>query len=73
MNFDLRFPIGVMFSFYGIVLAGYGIFSNNDTAMYERSLGININLVWGLVMLAFGAMMLLLCWRGGKNSGPPGK
>lgn len=72
MNFDLRLPIGIMFSFYGVVLAGYGLFSNGDKAMYERSLGININLVWGLVMLAFGAAMLLLSLRGGKKPGPPG-
>ena len=35
-----------MFIFYGLVLAGYGLFSQNDKAMYERSLGINTNLGW---------------------------
>jgi hypothetical protein len=35
-----------------------------DPAMYDRSLGININLWWGLVMLIFGALMLAL-GRGG--------
>ena len=69
MNFDLRLPIGIMFSFYGVVLTGYGLFSMSDKALYERSLGININLVWGLVMLAFGAAMLLLSLRGGKKPG----
>lgn len=64
MNFDLRLPIGIMFSFYGLVLAGYGVFSNGDKALYERSLGININLGWGLVMLTFGAFMLLMAFRG---------
>jgi len=68
MNFDLRLPIGLMFSFYGIALAGYGLFSQNDKAMYERSLGININLGWGVVLLAFGAIMLLLALRGRKGS-----
>ena len=68
MNFDLRLPIGLMFSFYGIVLAGYGLFSQSDKAMYERSLGININLVWGVVLLAFGGIMLLLALRGRKDS-----
>ena len=37
-------------------------------AMYERSLGININLGWGVVLLAFGAIMLLLALRGRKGS-----
>ena len=36
--------------------------------MYERSLGININLGWGVVLLAFGAIMLLLALRGRKGS-----
>lgn len=61
MNFDLRFPIGLMFGFYGIVLTIYGFVS--DKAIYERSLGININLVWGLVLLVFGAAMLFLATR----------
>ena len=33
------------------------------------SLGININLIWGVVLLGFGALMLLGAMRGGKN--PP--
>jgi hypothetical protein len=62
MNFDLRFPIGLLFSFYGVLLVGFGAVS--DAKIYERSLGININLVWGGVMLVFGLAMLWLAWRG---------
>ena len=61
MNFDLRFPIGLLFSFYGLVLVIYGAVS--DKAMYEKSLGININLYWGLVMLVFGGAMLTLALK----------
>jgi hypothetical protein len=61
MNFDLRFPIGGLFSFYGVLLVIFGAIS--DKAIYARSLGININLRWGLVMLAFGAAMLFLALR----------
>jgi hypothetical protein len=60
MGFDIRLPIGALFSFLGILLASYG--ASSDPAMYARSLGININLVWGLVLLVFGASMLAL-WR----------
>ena len=67
MNFDLRFPIGIMFGFYGLLLSAYGLFTNGDHALYERSLNININLGWGLVMLAFGVAMLLLSRRGRKG------
>lgn len=61
MNLDLRLPIGLMFSIMGVVLTGYGLVA--DRAIYARSLGINVNLWWGLVMLAFGLMMLGLVTR----------
>ncbi|HEX3797147.1 MAG TPA: hypothetical protein VH413_00490 [Verrucomicrobiae bacterium] len=59
MKFDLRFPIGILFTIYGIMLVGYGAATNSDTAMYQNSsLGININLWWGIVLLVFGLLML---------------
>jgi len=61
MNFDLRLPIGLLFSFYGLLLTIFGAMS--DSALYERSLGINMNLRWGLVLLMFGMAMLFLAWR----------
>jgi hypothetical protein len=69
MNFDLRLPIGIMFSTFGLILTIFGAAS--DKAIYERSLGININLIWGIVLLVFGVSMLFLALRGGKKSGPP--
>jgi len=66
MNLDLRLPIGLMFTLFGVMLAGYGLVS--DRAIYARSLGINVNLWWGLVLLAFGAMMLTFALRAGKQS-----
>lgn len=62
MNFDLRFPIGLLFTFYGLVLAIFGAAS--DSAIYARSLNININLWWGIVLLVFGLAMLILALRG---------
>lgn len=55
---DLRIPIGGMFTIFGIVLIVYGLVS--DPAIYQRSLGINVNLWWGIVLLLFGATMLWL-------------
>jgi putative Mn2+ efflux pump MntP len=70
MNFDLRLPIGVMFSVFGLILTIFG--ATSDKAIYEQhSLGININLIWGIVLLVFGVLMLLLALRGGKKPGPP--
>ena len=61
MGLDIRTPIGLMFSIFGIILTVYGLASS--PASYARSLGININLVWGLALLAFGGGMLFLGTR----------
>jgi len=51
-----------MFSAFGALLVIFGLVS--DEALYQRSLGINVNLWWGLVLLAFGLAMLALAWKG---------
>ena len=56
MKLDLRLPMGLMFTIFGLMLAIYGVVS--DRAIYERSLGINVNLLWGAVLLIFGLVML---------------
>ena len=66
MNFDLRFPIGLLFSFYGVLLCVYGL-ATGGSDLYNRSLDININLIWGLVLLAFGVWMLLLARGAAKK------
>lgn len=58
MGLDIRWPIGLMFLVLGVVLVGYGFAS--DPAIYGRSLGINVNLVWGAVLFAFGLVMAAL-------------
>jgi hypothetical protein len=66
MNFDLRLPIGALFTVYGALLLLYGFLG--DQAQYARSLGLNVNLIWGLVLLVFGLGMLLARARsGGKR------
>ena len=67
MTLDLRLPIGLMFSLFGLILTVYGLVS--DRGIYARSLGINVNLWWGLVLLAFGLVMLWLA-RGRRSRGP---
>lgn len=66
MNFDIRIPIGLMFAILGGLLVGYGLLSDAD--IYVRSLGINVNVVWGLVLLSFGGVMLGLSWRAKSRS-----
>ena len=55
MNLDIRLPIGLLFTILGVLLAGFGLVS--DRAIYAQSLGINVNLWWGLCLLVFGAIM----------------
>lgn len=62
MNLDLRLPIGLMFTIFGAMLTGFGLVS--DPTIYARSLGINMNLWWGLVLLLFGLIMLGLALKG---------
>jgi hypothetical protein len=66
MNFDLRLPLGLIFTLFGILLTGYGLVS--DPAIYARSLGLNVNLGWGAVILVFGIWMLALALRARRRN-----
>jgi len=57
MCFDIRMPIGFLFGLFGLILVVYGI-ATSGAAEYSKSLGINVNLLWGSVMLIFGGAML---------------
>lgn len=65
MNFDLRLPIGILFSLFGIILTAFGLVTR-DSEIYEKSLKHNINIEWGIVLLVFGGVMLLLALRSRK-------
>jgi hypothetical protein len=52
----VRLPIGLMFAIVGLLLIGYGMLA-------ARAEGASLNVVWGLVMLAVGAVMLWLSQR----------
>ena len=67
MGLDIRWPIGLMFTLIGVLLTGYGAVVKSDHAI---SLGININLIWGVVLLVFGVLMLLGASRGNKTPPP---
>ena len=74
MGLDIRWPIGVMFSVVGVLLVVFGFATGSDAELYKRSLDINVNLRWGLVLLVFGLFMLVMAWRGAQRSqgGSPG-
>lgn len=58
MGLDIRLPIGAFFALIGLVLCGYGLVSNKE--IYQQSLGVNVNLEWGVVLLVFGVIMAFL-------------
>jgi hypothetical protein len=56
MGLDIRVPLGLIFLLTGGMMSLYGLFTRNST-IYEKSMGVNLNLGWGLIMLVFGAVM----------------
>ena len=50
-----------MFAIFGFILVVVGLVGG--PALAEKSLGVNINLWWGLVMLVFGGLMLAAARR----------
>jgi len=54
---DIRMPIGLMFLLLGALLGVYGLMT--PAQVYQVSLGINLNLIWGGCMAAFGVAMLV--------------
>ena len=57
MGLDIRIPLGLVFLIIGGIMAVYGVVTHGDAALYERSLGVDLNLTWGGLMFLFGAVM----------------
>jgi hypothetical protein len=60
MGLDIRIPLGLLFLLVGGILSIFGFFTRGDAAVYQKSMGINLNLAWGLVLLVFGLVMFLV-------------
>jgi hypothetical protein len=67
MGLDVRLPVGLMFAIMGALLVAYGLLG--EPAIYARSLGINVNLIWGSVLLVTGGIFLALAARAGGGRG----
>ena len=61
MGLDVRVPVGLMLGIMGALLVGYGLLG--DRTIYARSLGLNINAIWGSVLLVVAAVLLVLASR----------
>lgn len=64
MNYDARISIGMFFTLAGTILAAMGMATRSNAAVYAKSLGIDVNLWWGLVLLVFGVVVLFIGRRG---------
>lgn len=61
MGLDVRVPVGLMLGIMGVLLVGYGVLG--DQSIYARSLGLNVNAIWGSVLLVVAAVLLILAAR----------
>jgi hypothetical protein len=66
MKLDVRTPIGAMFALDGALLTIYGLATDQAEAIKKS--GGNVTLIWGVVLFAFGAVMLGLALKGRKAS-----
>jgi hypothetical protein len=64
---DLKLPIGWLLGGYGALLTAYGSLTKKE--MYAISLGINLNLIWGVLMLAIGGGFLLAAFSKKRKAG----
>jgi len=62
MGLDIRLPLGLIFLIIGAIMTVYGAFTWGSS-IYAASMGINLNVIWGAVMLVFGGVMLALSRR----------
>ncbi|MBL8291659.1 MAG: hypothetical protein JNN08_07480 [Bryobacterales bacterium] len=66
MGLDIRKPIGLLLLLIGVQLTIYGVLSSPEE--YRRALGLNVDLYWGVVLIAFGSLFLISGYRGQKRS-----
>lgn len=58
MFVDARVALGIFFALTGTILSSFGLSTRDRADVYAKSLGIDVNLWWGLALLAFGIVML---------------
>jgi len=71
VSIDIRLPIGLFFLLTGIIMTLFGALES--PARYQQSLGVNLNLWWGIVLIVFGLIMFLLGRRGKRAAAAAGE
>lgn len=57
---DIGFYVAAVILIFGTILVLYGLLG--PASQTQKSLGINLNLWWGLFMVVFGCVVLGLSW-----------
>ena len=65
MGLDIRKPIGWLFICLGALLFLYGL--KISPAADQKSLGVNVDFTWGLVLFFGGVLSLVLAYWGKKT------
>jgi hypothetical protein len=73
MGLDIRFPIGIIVTIYGLILVIYGFAADpaipvTDPAIAENVVRLNIDVWWGAAMLLFGLFMGALALRASRRN-----
>jgi hypothetical protein len=55
---DPRIAVGMFFTLTGTILFAFGLSTRDRVDMYQKSLGIDANLWWGLALFVLGIVML---------------
>jgi uncharacterized membrane protein YoaK (UPF0700 family) len=72
MGLDIRVPLGMIFLIIGGIMGVYGLVTHGDATIYEKSLGVDLNLTWGAIMFVFGAIMFYVGRRKKWQDDPVG-
>jgi len=65
MLLDVRLPLGLLFLGIGLLVALQGLISGPSPA----AAGLNIDLIWGVAMAVFGALVLILARLSRRRGG----
>ncbi len=64
---DIRWPIGLLFLVLGALIAVYGAVVPQSTHL-EANVTVNLNFIWGIVMVCFGLLMTWGARRASRRS-----
>ena len=54
MGLDIRVPLGLIFLIIGGIMSVYGLLTRGSD-LYAKSMDVTLNLIWGILMVVFGA------------------